>query len=145
MIPLILFLLSTVQKQLAQQPVILDGVSDIYASEFLFISSSYGIYTFDRNSEKWSRITTANGLPDNNIDIIGLDEGILWVITPLGLASADIRINDWVTYELLGQVKGLAFDDEYIWVGGNFGLKRFDKYVEPWDDLYGMHINYMLS
>jgi hypothetical protein len=130
LIPLILFLLSTVQKQLAQQPVILNGVSHIYASEFLFISSPYGIYTFDRNSEKWSRITTANGLPDNNIDIIGLDEGILWVITPLGLASADIRINDWVTSELFGQVRGLAFDDEYIWVGGDFGLKRFDKYVE---------------
>lgn len=145
MIPLILFLLSTVQKQLAQQPVILDGVSDIYASEFLFISSPYGIYTFDRNSEKWSRITTANGLPDNNIDIIGLDEGILWVITPLGLASADIRINDWVTYELFGQVKGLAFDDEYIWVGGDFGLKRFDKYVETWDDIAGLHINDMFS
>ncbi|GAG98085.1 unnamed protein product, partial [marine sediment metagenome] len=46
----------------------------------------------DRNSENWSRITQANGLPDNKIDIIGLDEGILWVATPNGLASADIRI-----------------------------------------------------
>ena len=145
MIPLIIFLLSTVQKQLIEQPVILDGITDAYASEFIFISSSYGIYTFDRNSEKWSRISTANGLPDNDIDIIGLDEGILWVVTPLGLASADIRINDWISYQDFGKIRGLAFDDEYVWLGGDFGIKRFDKYVETWDDISVQAINDMFS
>ena len=145
MTPLIFFLLSTVQKQLAEQPVILDGAYDIYASEFIYISSPSGIYSFDRNSEKWGRITTANGLPDNNIDIIGLDDGILWVSTPSGIASADVRINDWVTYEQNGQIQGLAFDDEYVWVGGDFGLKRYDKYVETWDHVTANPINDMFS
>ena len=145
MIPIIIFLLSTVQKQLAQQPVVLDGAADAYASEFIFISSPYGIYTFDRNSEKWSRITTTSGLPDNDIDIIGLDDGILWVITSQGLASADIRINDWVTYEDFGAIRGLGFDDEYIWIGGDSGIKRLDKYVETWDDISVQHINDMFS
>jgi hypothetical protein len=134
-----------VQKELGGQPIILDARSDPYASEFVFISSNYGIYTFDRNSEKWSRITTANGLPDNTIDIIGIDQGILWVNTPLGLASADVRINDWVIYESFGKIQGLAFDDEYVWVGGDFGLERFDKYIETWDHIVGLNINDMCS
>lgn len=145
MIPLLLFLINIAQKQINEQPIIFDGISDIYASEFIFISTHYGIYTFDRNSENWSRITQANGLPDNKIDIIGLDEGILWVATPNGLASADVRINDWQTYDLPGIIQGLVFDDEYVWVGGDFGLKRFDKYVETWEDIAAIKINHMFS
>lgn len=132
-------------KEINEQPIILDGSSDIYASEFIFISTPFGIYTFDRNTEAWSRITSLSGLPDNEIDIIGLDEGILWVATPKGLASADIQIKDWQTYELPGRIQGLAFDDKYVWVGGEFGMKRFDKYTEIWEDVSQFKINDMLS
>ncbi len=145
MIPFLLCLISLSQKQINEQPIVLDGSSDVYASEFIFISTPFGIYTFDRNTEKWSRITHLSGLPDNTIDIIGLDEGILWVATSKGLASADVQINDWQTYELPGRIQGLAFYDEYVWVGGDFGLKRFDKYVETWEDIAHIKINHIFS
>ncbi len=141
MIALLFFLISFPQKGIDNQPIIYDAISDIYASEFVFFSTQYGIYTFDRNSEKWGRITEASGLPDNLAEIIGFDEGILWVATPGGLASADVRINDWQTYDLTGKVKGLAFDDKYVWVGGEFGIKRFDKYTEIWEDISDLDIN----
>lgn len=145
MIPFLLFFISLSQKQINQQPIFLDGSSDIHASEFIFITTPFGIYAFDRNTETWIRITTLSGLPDNEIDIIGLDEGILWVATPKGLASADMQIKDWQTYELPGRIQGLAFDDKYVWVGGTFGLKRFDKYIETWEDVAQFKINHMLS
>lgn len=96
---------------------------------------------FDRNSLVFSRITQAHGLPDNQIDIIGLDEGILWAATPRGLASADVRISDWQTYDLPGSIAGLTFDEKYVWVGGDFGIKRFDKYSELWEDISALKVN----
>ena len=120
-------------KGVADRPIILDGAADSYASEFVFFATDYGIYTFDRNSGTWSRITTASGLPSNRALALGLDEGVLWVASESGLASADVRINDWQAYDLPGQTRALAFDDKYAWAGGDSGLRRFDKYAETWN------------
>lgn len=132
---LILLLAGGAEKSRAGNPVILDGAVDPAAVNFIYFSSPFGIYVFDRQTQTWSRINQANGLPDNRIEAMGLDEGILWVATGGGLASADIRINDWQTHELPGRITSLAFDDQFVWVGGEFGLKRFDKYSEIWQDL----------
>lgn len=146
MIVLITILLSITVKPISEQPVILDGTTDIYASEFLFFTTSQGIYTFDRNTITWGRITTSNGLPGNTINVIGLDEGILWVATPFGLASADVRINDWRRYEeVQGSIEGLAFDDDYVYAGGDFGLYRYDKYIETWEIIDSMPVQHMMK
>lgn len=125
-------LLAVTAKAAPGQPIILDGATDAYASEFVFFASDYGIYVFNRSSETWSRITTASGLPSNRVLALGLDEGVLWVATDSGLASADIRVNDWETYTLPGTVRAIAFDDRYVWAGGDSGLKRYDKFSEAW-------------
>ena len=130
---LLTFLLALSQKQFSDRPVILDGASDKYASQYLFIATPEGVYVFNRTSALWSRMTQATGLPDNRVDILGLDDGILWTATPRGLASADVRIHDWQTHDLPGPVKGLDFDRQYVWAGGDFGLRRFDKFTETWE------------
>jgi len=135
LIPVLLFLLGFSQKQIANNPIILDGIESRYASEYILTTTPLGIYNFDRSSRTWKSITTAHGLPDNEVHIVGLDQGILWVATGKGLASADIRLNDWITYEMPGTVKGLSFDESYAWVTGDFGLKRFDKYAEIWEGI----------
>jgi hypothetical protein len=144
LIPLFLILFSFSQKQIAGNPVILDGINSRYASEYILVTTPVGIYTFDRNAKTWKSITTAHGLPDNKARILGLDRGIMWVATDTGLASADIRLNDWQTYALPGRVTGLAFDDNYVWITGDFGLKRFDKYVEIWEDIDQAPVNDIL-
>lgn len=128
-------IVTTSQKQLADNPIILDASSDIYASEFIFVTTPHGIYTFDRNAQIWSRITQSHGLPDNDVNIIGLDDGILWVVTETGCASADVRLNDWQTYDLPGITEALIFDDDYVWAAGDYGILRFDKYVEIWEEI----------
>jgi len=138
MIAVLCFFLSFtggVEKSWPGNPIILDGAVDPSATNFIYFSSAFGIYVFDRQTQTWFRINQANGLPDNQIEAMGLDEGVLWVATATGLASADVRINDWQVHELPGRITGLAFDDQYVWVGGDFGLKRFDKYSENWQDL----------
>lgn len=135
MIIFLVLLIGSPQKGIDAQPIILDAQGDIYASEFIFMGTEYGIYTFDRNSEKWGRITEATGFPGNRAKLIGIDEGILWGVAERGLASADVRINDWQTYELPAEVEGIAFDDAYVWVAGEFGTRRLDRYVETWEDI----------
>ena len=144
MIPFVLLLIAFTQKQIKENPIILDGINSRYASEYILITTPIGIYTFDRSARTWKSITTAHGLPANEVRILGLDQGIMWVATDMGLASADIRLNDWQTYSLPGQSTGLAFDDNYVWVTGDFGLKRFDKYVEIWEDIDPMPTNDIL-
>jgi len=144
LIPFVLLLLTFSQKQIKDNPIILDGINTRYASEYIIITTPVGIYTFDRSAKTWKSITTTHGLPANEAKILGLDQGIMWVATEKGLASADIRLNDWQTYLLQGQITGLAFDDNYVWVTGDFGLKRFDKYIELWEDIDTMPANDIL-
>jgi hypothetical protein len=144
LIALLITLFSFSQKQIAENPIIIDATGSRYASEYILITTPVGIYTFDRNAKTWKSITTAHGLPDNHARIVGLDQGIMWVATEMGLASADIRLNDWRRYDLPGQVTGLAFDENYVWVTGDFGLKRFDKYVEVWEDIQQVPANDIL-
>jgi hypothetical protein len=140
------FFFAITAKPIDDHPVILDGSSDIYASEFLFVTTTQGIYVFDRNTVTWGRVTTANGLPSNMILTIGLDEGILWVATTEGLVSADIRINDWRQYEDIPDIiEGLAFDDDYIYIGGEFGTYRFDKYIETWEMIDTLPVRHMIK
>jgi hypothetical protein len=135
LIPLFLFVLALSQKQLADRPIIIDAAGSRYASDYILVATSAGIYTFDRTAKTWKSITTAHGLPDNMARVVGIDQGIMWVATDSGLGSADIRLNDWRTYTLDGQITGISFDDSYVWVTGDFGLKRFDKYVETWQHI----------
>lgn len=144
MIPILLFLFAFSQKQISDNPIIIDALTSRYASEYILVTTPSGVYTFDRIAKTWKSITTRDGLPDNQVDIIGLDEGILWVATPQGLASADVRLNDWQTYELTGKITGIAFDENYVWITGDFGMKRFDKYVESWEDIYDKPANDIL-
>ncbi len=130
------------QKQLADNPIIYDASSDIYASEFIFITTPHGIYTFDRNTDIWGRITQAHGLPDSEVTIIGLDDGILWVATETGCASADVRLNDWQIYDLRGTTEALVFDEDYVWAAGDYGIQRFDKFVEVWEEIAPFKTNH---
>lgn len=135
MIALAVFVLGFSQKQIATNPIILDGVESRYASEYIIMTTPLGIYNFARSSKTWKSITTAHGLPADEVYIAGLDQGIIWVATERGIASADIRLNDWIKYDIPGRVSGLSFDESYVWVAGDFGLKRFDKYAEIWEDI----------
>lgn len=142
---LILFIFSLSIKQIAQESIICDGINEPYASEFLFISTKAGILKFDRTSRAWTRISTLTGLPDNNMKAIALNEGLIWVGTEKGIASADIRLNDWQVYPFEFSITGIDFDDEYVWISSKSGLFRMDKYTEKWDTIINKKINAIYS
>jgi hypothetical protein len=132
-------------KVVADRPAILDGRSDRFAADYVLVTTPVGISVFNRSAATWSRVSTANGLPDNRVLALGLDEGILWVATGQGLASADIRVNDWRRFETPGRVLGLTFDPDYLWTAGDSGLLRFDKFSETWTRVAACPVNDVLS
>ncbi|MEO0078836.1 MAG: hypothetical protein ABIK86_07570, partial [candidate division WOR-3 bacterium] len=132
-------------KQFPGQPIILDGADDRYARDLIFFSTPVGIYAFNRTTQTWGRITKASGLPDNSVNVLGVDDGILWVATDSGLASADLKLGDWQTYDLPGKVTGLAFDKDYVWAAGRFGLARFDRLTEQWHQVSTLPANDVFS
>jgi hypothetical protein len=142
-LPLLLSLLCISGKAVADRPIILDAAADPYASEYVFVTTPVGVYAFNRSSATWTRYNTSTGLPDNHVNVLGLDEGVLWVGTDRGLASADIQVNDWQTWDI-GTVLGLAFDPRHVWTATDHGLLRFDKYAERWDTIAAGRVNDVL-
>jgi hypothetical protein len=141
---LLLGLVAGVQPRFADRPIVLDGASDRYARQFVFLATDYGIYAFNRDAQTLARLATPAG-HDDSVSALGLDDGVLWVAGAKGLASADVRVNDWRTYELGGAVSGLAFDRRYVWAGGDFGLKRLDKFAETWEQVADFRVNDVLA
>ncbi|MBL9126345.1 MAG: hypothetical protein JNL97_01800, partial [Verrucomicrobiales bacterium] len=77
----------------------------------------------------WRRFTRRDGLPDNTISTMAVDDlGALWVGTPGGLARYDgARFTTWTRGDgLPGEsVTALTFDREGgLWVAGDEGLAR---------------------
>ncbi|MDD2889743.1 MAG: hypothetical protein PHE49_03780 [bacterium] len=141
---LILLVFNLTGRPIYGHPIFFDGIKEASISNFLFISTPYGIYTFDQNAETWGNINSSSGIPDNKIKVIGYDEGILWVATENGIASADIKINDWRTYDTLSKIKTMGFDEEYVWLGSDSGLQKFNKYKEEIEPVLRLKINDML-
>ncbi|MBM3314480.1 hypothetical protein FJY71_01375, partial [candidate division WOR-3 bacterium] len=143
-------------RALPGRPLVLDASSDRYASEFVFVATRAGIYSFDRNSQVWGRQNPPeslrrwdgrSGFDDEWWDFraLGLDDGIVWVATDDGLASADVRVADWRTYHLPGRPAGFAFTDDYVWAGSDSGLLRFDKYAETWEAVSTLPVRDLLA
>lgn len=132
-------------KHISNEPIFFEPTNDVYARNLIFIGTDFGVSTFDPNSYSWGRISVTNGLPDNEIQTIGIDEGIIWVITKEGLASADIKINDWQVYEQIGLVNAIDFDKDYVWAGTDSGLWRYNKYSETWEKVADIVVNFLYS
>ena len=143
MIPLLLCLLAISQKSASggvDKPIILDGSFDAYAAQYIFVSTQFGLYSFDRTAETFRKI-----IQESNNNILGLDEGIIWITLHDGLASADVRINDWRIDKSQGAIEGLGFDDNFVWIGSDSGLSRFDKFQETWQTVSKLKVNCLLA
>jgi ligand-binding sensor domain-containing protein len=89
-----------------------------------------GVARFD--GERWTNLTTADGLADNVVYSIAQDrDGVLWFGTAAGVSRFDGR--QWQTY---GVAEGLLDSNVYalavapngdIWVGTKGGVARLGR------------------
>ena len=93
-----------------------------------------GLARFDAETEAWTRVTTADGLPNNTVyGLLADDDGRLWMTTNAGLAAYDTSTGDVTVYTAADGLPSAEFDfmayhrgrDGTMYVGGPHGLAVF--------------------
>ncbi len=120
---LVLTLLAESGKALEGRPMALS------AEGYIFMTTPSGVYRFDKNALEWSVLTVKNGLPQNLVTTLGVDEGLLWVGTDSGLAVADLKLLNFRVVDT-STIGGIGFDADYVYAGGPAGILRYDKYKD---------------
>jgi hypothetical protein len=145
MINILCFVFCLTAQRIGKEIIILEPLTEVSAKDLIYFGTNSGIAVFNKDSKTWSRISSVSGLPDNKIRIIGIDEGIIWVVTETGIASADIKLNDWQIHNFTEPITGLTFDEDCVWIAGIFGVKAMDKYTEKWLEITQNKTNSILS
>ena len=131
--------------------------------EAFYIGTGAGLAVVERagdspldRAENWARLYEDDGLPDASIGALLVLDDQLWIGTAAGLAIAPVDsiydIRSWAVYlaagsETLPSVQALAADEEYVYVGTESGLYRFDlseRTLESVDALHGLSITALL-
>lgn len=89
---------------------------------------------------KWRVYTKKDGLPDNEITAIAVDQEYVWVGTRYwGVTRFDKKLNRWrpkpyTPLDGLGSTRiyDLVVDGKNIWAGTDDGLSLFDRYTDLW-------------
>ena len=88
---------------------------------------------------RWTVYTTADGLPDNDIQAIAADGTRLWVGTPNGVMLFETAFDKWLpsaevptlinsSLQEIPDVRAIAVNSEEVWVGTRSqGAVRYDK------------------
>lgn len=108
----------------------------------LFLASYHSV---DAQLERFTHITTSDGLPENTGQAIIQDrQGFIWIGTQNGLARYDGY--EYRTYQLQpndenslcnNQIESLFLDqDNFLWVATRNGISRFDPKMDHFDTFY---------
>ncbi|MBA2611042.1 MAG: histidine kinase [Bacteroidetes bacterium] len=107
-------------------------INCIYKSDssFLFIGTDDGLILYGHN--KFELVSKLNGLPSNQINCLAIQKNKLVIGTASGLSIYDLETkkisNYFIENGLIDEnvTSVLNQDDEYIWVGSQNGLLKFD-------------------
>jgi ligand-binding sensor domain-containing protein len=106
-----------------------------------------GATRYDLVTDTAENLTRDDGLVSNKVQAVFLDGADLWFGTDSGVSKYNIEKDEWTTFlksatiSREGQsaglisynIKSLAVDDNYLWVGTRNGLSRYDKVNSSWD------------
>ena len=105
----------------------------------VWFGTNAGMLRYDKVSDSWRHYTTRDGLPNNEVWSITLDDAHIWTLHIGGVVCRhSIKENRWQYWEIspsavwstLGKI---AVDPQYVWVSTAWeGIKRFDKLTEEW-------------
>jgi ligand-binding sensor domain-containing protein len=72
-----------------------DEINDLaFANPRLWIGTNQGLTIFDQKKDRWKRLSMSNGLSDEVITTIGLEDTVAWIGTPRGLCT--VRTADYM-------------------------------------------------
>jgi len=96
------------------------------------------LYRYTPGGDDWTAVRI-EGFREGAIYDLGVDYGFLWLATDQGVYRFDLRLETSTQYgkDVLGmdRVAALAFGEDFVWIGGEGLLARFDIYLETWEVL----------
>ncbi|RGQ99618.1 two-component regulator propeller domain-containing protein [Bacteroides sp. AF26-7BH] len=103
-------------------------------SGIIWIGSSEGLSSWNKETKKITTYTTTNGLPSNTIYAIEGDDDFLWISTNAGISQFQKNNNKFINYYVGDGLQGnefyknASFKDSQgtIWFGGMNGITYFN-------------------
>jgi len=121
--------------------------------QYLWVATQRGANRYDKIADIWDRYTNQRGLPTRNITAVTTDGSDVWLGTGKGLCRYPRMSDDpnaWTTYTttieikpmvlseeyasslVSNKIRALAAEKDYIWVGTERGVSRYDKKHDTW-------------
>ena len=90
-----------------------------------------------RKTNSWVAYTQADGLADDAVNAVAVDDNLVWFATNEGVSRYDVQTNTWQTFKRKDglaseRVSCIAVDGNYVWFGTDSGLNRYDKSIDSW-------------
>ena len=127
--------------------------------KFVWVGTPRGLSRYDKEAETWTSYVQSETLIGNEIRAVVADERYVWCGTSQGLSRYDKLYGRWTSFRKKGgrqfmsfgrstmewwepeddnslvnnDIKSLAVDDRYVWVGTKRGASRYDKIADRWD------------
>ena len=103
----------------------------------VYFGTPTGLLTYDAEADIWTVKYVGETAEGNRINVLGVDEEMLWIGTEGGLATSDLRLGDLVVYTRENglssdTILSLVFEEDYVWAGTPSGASRLDKLTWTW-------------
>jgi len=117
------------------------------ALQYIWFGTASGATLYDWVTDFPDKLfTQRDGLGGDNIQSVKVDGGIVWLGTDSGLSMYDWKTNIWKHFKkapkvgketqsvglISHNIKSLASDGDFLWVGTREGLSRYDKVSGQW-------------
>ncbi|MDO9547604.1 MAG: two-component regulator propeller domain-containing protein [Candidatus Marinimicrobia bacterium] len=98
----------------------------------IWIGTDLGLSIYNDSKNRWKRLSMAQGLRDENIWTIFVDDTLAWIGTPLGLnkiytPTMKIKRLFLTRDKRHMKIYKISCDNDFIWIGTDNGLYNVDK------------------
>jgi len=105
-------------------------------STHVWVGTLYGLCCYEKESDKWTTLTTFQGLTDDWVTDVALDGEVLWAGTSMGLTRFTIDGDSLSAMQipLVGQEKvyDIEVGPEFVWFGTEEGVYALDRAANRW-------------
>ena len=103
----------------------------------LLLTTDYGLYEYDPNSERFALFGTGAALPDFNFHALNATEKELWLAGLSGISYYDKLKDRWLSftqlqYQLNTEYFDIAFTPGHVWFASNKGLLKYNQENDSW-------------
>jgi ligand-binding sensor domain-containing protein len=105
------------------------------SDEYIFVATTMGIDIYHKSNEKWvETLTISNGLPSNNVTVIGIDTpNIIWCVTKKGIVQYYFKAGIWKIYDKSDGI-GDSIDIKSIGITKDYVLFEAKGNISFWFD-----------